>query len=57
MPSFKLLSKLLIMDPKTRITSAKAMEDEYFQDKVDGLPQGNQFETHSLYSLYNIGPI
>ena len=29
------------MDPKTRITSAKAMEDEYFQDKVDGLPQGN----------------
>ena len=41
MPSFKLLSKLLIMDPKTRITSAKAMEDEYFQDKVDGLPQGN----------------
>lgn len=45
------------MDPKTRITSAKAMEDEYFQDKVDGLPQGNQFETHSLYSLYNIGPI
>ena len=44
MPSFKLLSKLLIMDPKTRITSAKAMEDEYFQDKVDGLPQGNHFE-------------
>ena len=34
------------MDPKTRITSAKAMEDEYFQDKVDGLPQGNLFETH-----------
>ena len=32
------------MDPKTRITSAKAMEDEYFQDKVDGLPQGNHFE-------------
>ena len=42
MPSFKLLSKLLIMDPKTRITSAKAMEDEYFQDKVDGLPQGSR---------------
>ena len=32
------------MDPKTRITSAKAMEDEYFQDKVDGLPQGNYIE-------------
>ena len=30
------------MDPKTRITSAKAMEDEYFQDKVDGLPQGSR---------------
>lgn len=43
MPSFKLLSKLLIMDPKTRITSAKAMEDEYFQDKVDGLPQEDVF--------------
>ena len=37
------------MDPKTRITSAKAMEDEYFQDKVDGLPQGsrNIFSFHS----------
>ena len=34
------------MDPKTRITSAKAMEDEYFQDKVDGLPQGNHVENH-----------
>ena len=40
------------MDPKTRITSAKAMEDEYFQDKVDGLPQGNQFETYSIYKAY-----
>ena len=51
MPSFKLLSKLLIMDPKTRITSAKAMEDEYFQDKVDGLPQGNRFESHMIWSI------
>ena len=61
MPSFKLLSKLLIMDPKTRITSAKAMEDEYFQDKVDGLPQGNHFEINickvsSLWSSYPYYP-
>ena len=39
MPAFKLLSKLLIMDPKTRITSAEAMEDDYFKDKNE-LPQG-----------------
>jgi len=42
MPAFKLLSKLLIMDPKTRITSAEAMEDDYFKDKNE-LPQEDVF--------------
>ena len=39
MAAFKLLSKLLIMDPKTRITSAEAMDDDYFKDKNE-LPEG-----------------
>jgi len=42
MAAFKLLSKLLIMDPKTRITSAEAMEDDYFKDKNE-LPQEDVF--------------
>ena len=48
MSAFKLLSKLLIMDPKTRITSAEAMEDDYFKDKNE-LPQGL-----SLYFIIQI---
>ena len=39
MAAFKLLSKLLTMDPKTRITSADAMDDDYFKEKNE-LPQG-----------------
>ena len=37
--AFMLLKQLLIMDPKKRMTSAKAMEDEYFHEKNE-LPQG-----------------
>ena len=37
--AFHLLKQLLIMDPKKRMTSAKAMEDEYFHEKNE-LPQG-----------------
>ena len=48
MAAFKLLSKLLIMDPKTRITSAEAMDDDYFKDKNE-LPEGNQLLTRRAY--------
>jgi len=40
--AFQLLKQLLIMDPKKRMTSAKAMEDEYFHEKNE-LPQEDVF--------------
>jgi len=40
--AFMLLKQLLIMDPKKRMTSAKAMEDEYFHEKNE-LPQEDVF--------------
>ena len=49
--AFMLLKQLLIMDPKKRMTSAKAMEDEYFSDKNE-LPQG--FVCHFLSFLMQI---
>lgn len=40
--AFLLLKQLLIMDPKKRMTSAKAMEDEYFHERGE-LPQEDVF--------------